>query len=312
MIFHPFSRPGWGIRGATDRRPLIGKLRGGLSCRRGAYVTTHDKTGAGRSRCGTRARHRAPGEPSVLRRRGGWRPPAPAARSGRRGRRRGGRHGSARARAAGLDPRWWRWSGLARRPSRGSAARAAQLASGLAASHGRGRICAVLPAGARRRRRRWRTRPPAAKASVHIEMPRLPRQPADESTQPAASPACSMARHGAGEADHRWRSLPSSPSRDRRNAGVQPAEAVILFGPPGTGRPVFAKAIASRRAGRRGVVPRRGWPLHRRPGRPLPGGVRRAGQLDELVLFIDEVGEIAVRAFGRDDRRQGDRGEASS
>jgi transitional endoplasmic reticulum ATPase len=82
--------------------------------------------------------------------------------------------------------------------------------------------------------------------------------------------------------------------------GVRPPKAVILFGPPGTGKTSFAKAIASRL----------GWPfVELFPSRLAASGtgglaasLRDAfadlAELDELVLFIDEVEEIATARAG--------------
>lgn len=77
--------------------------------------------------------------------------------------------------------------------------------------------------------------------------------------------------------------------------GVVPASAIILFGPPGTGKTTFAKAIAGRL----------GWPFveifpsqlggedaHGRAG-ALRDLFERLALLDNCVAFIDEVEEIA-------------------
>ncbi|MFD0360876.1 ATP-binding protein [Nocardia sp. GCM10030253] len=82
--------------------------------------------------------------------------------------------------------------------------------------------------------------------------------------------------------------------------GVQTPKSVILFGPPGTGKTSFAKAVASRL----------GWPFVElfpsRLAAAAQGGLAASlretfddiAELDELVLFIDEVEEIAVARSG--------------
>ncbi|GAB2826443.1 hypothetical protein GCM10027022_16680 [Alpinimonas psychrophila] len=81
--------------------------------------------------------------------------------------------------------------------------------------------------------------------------------------------------------------------------GVVPPRAIMLFGPPGTGKTTFAKAIASRLE----------WPFievfpSRLASSPegLAGGLRETfsaiAELDHAVVFIDEVEEIAAQRGG--------------
>jgi GNAT superfamily N-acetyltransferase len=82
--------------------------------------------------------------------------------------------------------------------------------------------------------------------------------------------------------------------------GVAPPKAVILFGPPGTGKTSFAKAVASRLD----------WPfvelfpsrLAAVAGESLAASLRDAfaslAELESVLLFIDEVEEIAGARSG--------------
>jgi transitional endoplasmic reticulum ATPase len=89
--------------------------------------------------------------------------------------------------------------------------------------------------------------------------------------------------------------LPLANAQVAARLGLVPPRAVILFGPPGTGKTSFAKGVASRL----------GWPfVELFPSRlagDSPAGLAAAlreafalvAELDRVVVFIDEVEEIA-------------------
>ncbi|WES64363.1 GNAT family N-acetyltransferase [Microbacter sp. GSS18] len=93
--------------------------------------------------------------------------------------------------------------------------------------------------------------------------------------------------------------LPLAESELADRFGVVPPRAIVLFGPPGTGKTTFAKAIASRLEWSFvEVFPSR---LAANPG-GLAGALRETfatiAELEHAVVFIDEVEEIASHRQG--------------
>jgi len=94
--------------------------------------------------------------------------------------------------------------------------------------------------------------------------------------------------------------LPLAEPAAAERHGVRPPKAVILFGPPGTGKTSFAKAVASRLS----------WPFVElfpsRLSTEADGGLAAALRqtfadltgLESVLLFIDEVEEIAAARSG--------------
>ena len=95
--------------------------------------------------------------------------------------------------------------------------------------------------------------------------------------------------------------LPLAKADLAQKHGVVPPSAIVLFGPPGTGKTSFAKGISARLA----------WPFielfpsalasdgQSNQAQALRQSFERVTELERLVLFIDEVDEIASQRQGR-------------
>jgi transitional endoplasmic reticulum ATPase len=93
--------------------------------------------------------------------------------------------------------------------------------------------------------------------------------------------------------------LPLAHPELAERSGLVPPRAIVLFGPPGTGKTTFAKGVAGRL----------GWPFVELfpsrlgtsadgPAATLHEAFALVAELERLVLFIDEVEEIAGRRDG--------------
>lgn len=87
--------------------------------------------------------------------------------------------------------------------------------------------------------------------------------------------------------------LPVQEAKLAARLGLQPPKAILLFGPPGTGKTSFARGVASRL----------GWPMVEVHASDFPASITGGAELRELfavikaldsaVVFLDEVEDIA-------------------
>ncbi len=287
----------WSAGGRRSRPPGPGP--GSSSCSTRAERSATSPGGDNPSvRSGRpRARARALGRPGRRRRRAAGDHLREWSGAGGRRRRRARRH---RARSArrhrGADHR----GHGRRRRGRGPAARRARDgARAPRRAHGRRRRRAARPPRGARLRAGRLSPPPAAAQRRGARGARAPRRPHDRPRALGRPP-----RRRGREADHRRRVI--LPLEERELAtrhAVVPPKAIVLFGPPGTGKTTFAKGIASRL----------GWPFVEISPAEVGGeGAERQAklladafdlilELPSAVVFVDEVEDLA--SMRHDERR---------
>lgn len=173
-------------------------------------------------------------------------------------------------------------------------------------SQGIRRISALLPAS-ETRVRAFRNSEYRVEEDLHYFERTIPLQPRER--EPLSQLGGRLLPHGLWEAlagMQREKALieqrlilPLARTELAKSLGVTPPRSVVLFGPPGTGKTTFAKAVASRLD----------WPFvevfpSRLASDPqgLAGALRQIfleiSRLEHAVVFIDEVEEIAAARTG--------------